>query len=368
MSSQSEFNLRITDMGYSELNLSHNALYFPLNNGVTSCPYRIAHFLHIVGGENLVAPLKFFSDHIICESGQTRIPYAIGPRIKNWVGANEIIRAQAENFQNQQEEEAFPSDMKSKFNAPENTKPHGVDQLYEVFWDVVNEVKESTIICRDPELDLTNPDILVPDLISISFARKGENVIILTTFGSAESDEILNDMWTILHLKTMFAHWWKQHNNVENVQLMVKVINSDKEISVPCIEDNNEEHYKCNATDYWAQIRTLRQFLTHTYAFFGKESFQSNQIDHRRLVDTLHRNFIGKKKEQFGDYEPITIPFIRDMAKVLIIGAFVRNDVNKKFENIDIVSDLIKEMVTPLRKEIEDYVSGNQYKYANTTL
>lgn len=354
--------VKFVEEGHNEINLSYPYMYFVYNDKFTSCPYRIMHFLHIVSGENEVAPLKYYSDHIVCEEGQKRIPNAIGPRIKNWIGAHEITRAQVADVERQEEDQPFPSFMKEKFGVEEHGKPHGVDQLYETYFDIVNENKESTIIVRDPEIDLDNATCLVPDLISISFSRRKEQVTIFANFGACEDTSILNDIWFIMQLKYMYKIWLGKYNNVSAINFIVKVNNSDQIIEIPCYLDANELNYVCEPMDYWSQVRTLYTMTTHIQAFFGPDTIGKTDVDIRRLSDLLHNNFLTDKKEKFGDFEPVKVPILRDMAKALMIGGLVRNDPRKNKECANLVKDLMSEMVTPLKLEMGDYLEVYRYE------
>lgn len=356
-------NIKFVEKGFNEINLSYPSyIYMVYNDEYTSCPLRVMNYLHIVSGENLVAPLKYYSDNIICEEGQKRMPNAIGPRIKNWIGANELARAQREDVERQEEDNPYPSDMQKYTGVVEHGKPTGIDQMYEVFFDIVNENKESTIIVRDPEIDLDQATMLVPDLISVTFSRNNENLIIFANFGSCEDTSILNDIWFVMQMKHMYQIWLGKHNGIKKVNLVIKVNNSDKKIEIPCFMDPNHKNYDCEGNDYWSQIRTLNQLSVHVQSFFGSDSVGNVNIDIKKLSDIIHRNFLCDKKSTFGDYEPIKIPLLRDMAKSLMIGGLVRNDKNGDPICQSLVKELLQEMVTPMKLEMQDYLRVNKYE------
>jgi len=348
--------VKFVEEGFNEINLSYPYTYMVYNDEFTSCPFRIMYYLHIVSGENLVAPLAYYSDHIVCENGQKRMSDALGPRIKNWIGPNELAKAQACDVERQQEENPYPSDMKKYFDVQEHTKPHGIDQLYETYFDMVNENYESTIIVRDPEIDLNTATTLIPDLISITFSRRKEKMVIFANFGSCHDTSILNDIWFITQLKYMYKLWLGKYNGVDKINLIVKVNNSMETIEVPCHLDTDESNYACEPDQYWTQIRTLNKAATTIQAFFGEDTINNPKIDIRRLNHVLHSNYMIPKKKNFGDYDPLTVPILRDMFKALIIGGLVRNDHNSDSTCRFLIKELMDEMVTPLKLEMNDYL------------
>jgi hypothetical protein len=221
--------LRVANIGYQELNLSNTGLYFLLDGYNTSCPYRIAHYLHIIDGNNEVAPLQYFSDHVIAEENEKHLPSCIGPRIRNWIGPHELSDSIEADRDRMEREDAYQSFMAKAYGVVEHGKPKGVDQLYETYFDIVNDNPESTIIVRDPEIDLANASMLVPDLISISFVKFSDHIIINANFGGVDGDtDYINDLWFLMHLRSLYELWFKTE-----VRLYVKICNALEPLTLP---------------------------------------------------------------------------------------------------------------------------------------
>ena len=121
--------------------------------------FNIAYFLWNIRGSNNLNEItyykKFFSK---MSDDETSLRGAYGPRLRYWVGADQLQESIDANRDIEKEEEF--------------QKPLGIDQLQKVYDDLKNGVNTSCCQIFNPSIDFDETNY-VPDLVSIGFSKKG---------------------------------------------------------------------------------------------------------------------------------------------------------------------------------------------------
>lgn len=350
--------VKVVKKGYNELEMPSIYPHFLVNNEITNPFYRIAHYLHITGGENLVSPLEYYSDHVKdLAVDSKRMQIAIGPRMVNWVGPNELSLAITKAQDMIEEDEPYKTDMEKYQGIKEYSKPTGIDQLYETYWDIVNRSLESSIVIRDPEIDLDDNTVFTPELINITFSRHDDELIMFANFGVYENDStFINDLYFLMHIRYLYQ-LWLVNQRINSVRLFIKVNNALEDLDINFIR--NIEPLMGNDPDkYWGQIRSLRQYNMNSMSFFNESTFNNEKVSVEKLLRILNEQFFNVEEDTNYEYPEINIPLIKDMALALTIGGFLRYDKDKKY--ISNVNEMLNEMKTGIKFEVESYIADNE--------
>jgi len=342
--------------GYGEVVLYKDYPFFADND----VAYRVAYYLHIMAGENLIAPLEYYKPDIKSKGYDgTRLPIAIGPRIRNWIGPYELSTAIEQAEDTLTGEKAYLTDMEIHRGAKEYSKPSGVDQLYETFWEIRSGNDETTIVIRDPEIDLNSTTLYVPNLIDITFSRHDKKLHMCANFGVHEpDDEFGAELYFLMHIRYLYE-MWLGYIGIEEVRLFVKVHHAKKDFTVPiyCTDEPIIEETDPDA--YWQQLRTLNNYNLYTMAFFTESTLNSSKVDVKTLWKTIKKNYFSNEKPIGSDYEPIQIPLLKDMALCLSIYGIVSYSHHNRW--VKLVEEMIGMMRTNMKEEIVDYIKFKNY-------
>lgn len=326
------------------------------NNDSTNGAYRIAHFLSIVSGDNFIKSIELYSDHIKkYASDGVRIESALGPRIKYWVGAHGV----AEAIKEAEEINELDTGGDNFLSAKEYCKSSGIDQLHKTYLDIHNGMSETTIVCRDPDLDFDN-NKYIPDLISITFSRHQELLTVFANFGEAsETTEFINDLWFLSRLCELYKLWLSDIG-IKKVELKILCNCVKSSFSVDVFQ--SKELFELVDSDpdiFWEQISTLVSCLKHLRAFLNKENLMKDDISPEYLVkDKLIRLFVGQwQKDEIEKYVKINMPYVLDMFLSLIIYPLSISKYSERFE--DLVIELYQRMTTDIKYEIIPTIINN---------
>jgi hypothetical protein len=171
-------------------NRKYGLLNWFIENPYTNIGFRLGYFLWIMRGSNTLKQISYYGDHVkLWTDDRITLRGAYGPRLRYWVGADQLEEAIKQNIDIDN-----PEDM---------VKPKGVDQLQSVFKDLESGLQSSGCVVFNPAIDFDDSKN-IPELLSIVFSMNSKNE--LDIFGSFTSSQIdgcfINDLFfmTIWHL------------------------------------------------------------------------------------------------------------------------------------------------------------------------
>lgn len=315
----------------------------------TNCGFRIAYFIWTLKGSNLLEDLEYYSEHVDQYTDNfMNLRGAYGPRMMNWVGADQLQEALNINVDLESEEEYV--------------KPNGVHQLEAVYNDLNLGMKASTIVIRDPSIDFDETND-VPDLLAVTFVIH-DNILEANLFYELVEHEskVVNDFWTFSHIAEMLRSWLllekteinivashidENINNLIPVQYATDLELVDKLCSHE-IDGNKHQNGSVihpNPNNFWIDFEKLDDFEKHLRFRICGESFQNEAVSTTKLAEDLVRLKLNE----------IESKYIRELGYCLLIFAFAKYD----WENLqEKIVEWLESVDNPgLRAEIVEHLS-----------
>jgi len=326
----------------------------------TNGPYRIAHFLSAVGGDNKVAPLSYYSNHVkdLSTDGE-HLHAALGPRLRYWVGANSLEWAQ----QHADEINDLDTSGDNMLGAKEFVKAKGMDQFYETFNDIDNGFVESTIILRNPDTDFADTSH-IPDLLSVTLSIEDSTLTVFANFGQVyHGCDFVNDLWFLSRMCDFYRVWFKERAK-NGVKLKI-FINRLMNPFVLRLVESNHHIDESDPEEFWPQVATLRKCAMHIRAFFNESTLSSDSVSPGDLIENkLMRLFTGEwGPSEYVKYYRITEPYLVDMLRSLMIYPLANCKYSERHE--EEVMSLYDSMGGGLKYEVSPVILQGNYSMAN---
>ena len=275
----------------------------------TNVAYRIASFLHMMGGSNDLKSLSRYSEHIIESSDNLlNLRGAYGPRLRNWIGAHQL-----------QEMINLNGDIDK---AEEFVKPAGIDQMMAVFDDLQAKMNSSTMVIRDPGVDFDETDD-VPDLTSVTYSLRntpeGEVLVCYMNYQDGFGPNFSTELWVFNLLTQIYYKMLERENDLLSTIAIVcsdvkgDRINASREWSLRCKSDD-----LCFANTptgnelFWEDLGRLQKLAVHIRFYLNESTFSNPDVSNESCEAALEKVFVNK----------ITDPVLQDMAKSLAVWAF----------------------------------------------
>ncbi len=285
----------------------------------TNVGFRIAYFLWIMRGSNSLDALNYYSKHVDKMSDNNiNLRGAYGPRLKYWIGADQLQEAIKINSDIDDEE-----DME---------KPNGVNQLEMVYNDLIGGVKTSACQVFDPSVDFEDSKD-IPDLSSMIFCWDKELTLNAMFTNTTLNGHFINDYFFLSLLNCCMAAILK--TPVGSLNVFTTNANSilDKDVKKGTIksrprvipENNNPE-------SLWKDIFALCEFEKHLRNSVTKDSINMLTVDVLPWCETILRKTV--------DATETSCQFWKDCAYTLFAFVLIKED-KKRFE------DYILEYILP---------------------
>ena len=298
-----------------------------VNNYRTNVGFRIANLIHILDGRNKVKYLEFFSEHVLerVDNGEIIVDVkemntetgdiskkvkridmniflrgAIGPRLRWWVGANQLAEANKVNLNVDRVEDTV--------------RPQGVDQLRMICTDLkFNKLNASSFVIRDPGIDFEESND-IPDLIAGTFTKSGDKLD-LTLFYEYLGD-IINDVWFFSKLLMITANWCSlKIGDITIIGINDDCGNFDTNVE---FTDSNSLIYRINEVgynpvDFFDDFEWLANIFDNLMCMFNKQTYEIKEVDYETMLGMVERTIEGRIKTEF----------IRDLIYGLLVWILV---------------------------------------------
>jgi hypothetical protein len=293
----------------------------------TNIGFRIAYLLWILKGANTIEQLNYYSDHLSVKSDDDiTLRGAYGPRLRNWIGADQLQEAINKN--------------KDVDDVEDFCKPKGVDQLESIYNDFKNGMNVSSAMIFNPGIDFDNSKD-IPDLLNIVFFKKDGFLHLNVMYAELEIDfNFVNDYFFITVLHHIIANLVGLKPGVINFNITKSKISNIELTTLPLLEGEHVRLQDTNSESLWKNLFLLYGLEKHIRCNINKDSIEQPDVE---LISCCN-----KLKEKFIDN--ITCPFWKELGYILMIWALKKYD--KKFIYTQYIEDLRKFIVTPLGKEV----------------
>lgn len=255
---------------------------------------QIGYLLWVLRGANKLSSIQYYTDFFdhATDNGQ-ELRGAIGPRMRFWVGADQLQEAIEVNM-NVDEDQDF-------------VKPSGVDQFRKVYDDLCSgDLHTSTMSFYDPAIDFDDTND-VPDLLSITFINNSEKGTL---------DIHLN--YSVLEFSRVFAY----------DVFLAKFLN--KALAEMCGFDIGEMFITCGVAD-----------LSNSMVIDNCEYYKTNVF-----VDIEHDSIV--ENDIYFSEDLITLYNLdRHIRCIVNENNFMNNDVSVTSLSVDIKSKIINEIKSP---------------------
>lgn len=157
----------------------------------TNIGFRLAYFLWIMRGSNLLDNLNYYSKHVDkMTDNNINLRGAYGPRLRMWVGADQLQESIKAN-QDVDEEEC--------------TKPQGVNQLEKVYDDLKGGMISSCCQIFDPSIDFDNSND-IPELSTMNFVFQKDLQMNALFTSATLNGHFINDYFFLSLLHSCMAN------------------------------------------------------------------------------------------------------------------------------------------------------------------
>lgn len=257
-----------------------------ISNKYTNMGFRLAYFLWIMRGSNSLSELNFYSKHVnkMSDNG-TNLRGAYGPRLRFWVGPDQLQEAIKTNQDIDKEEDMV--------------KPHGIDQLRKVFDDLSNGQKVSICQIFDPSIDFDDSND-IPDLFSIVFDW-GDCLNMNAIFGvSTVNGHFINDYFFLSLLHVCMANLLDTKPGITSMTVhsaSTKHLNKYKHYSISASElilPANKD-----VDSLFEDIYGLCELERHLRTSFTVDAISRPSVDLRDWADKLIEKFVDTRSCAF---------------------------------------------------------------------
>jgi hypothetical protein len=352
------------------VNNCHN---FKGHNEFTNVAFRIAYYLHVMRGANDLKSLMFHSDHMKDFSDNGRdLRGSIGPRMRFWVGADQLQEAITIN-QDIDDEKEF-------------VRPEGVDQLRLAYTDLASGMSEASISIRDPAIDFEDTND-IPDLVSIQFhvlEKTYENHILCMALMYGEikkSSNFINELWVMLQVSHMYKDWL----HCQSVQINICSLCESNDINIEEIFSNENDFGDTPDGQFQKDLEMLidterhirSQIVDHSKTKFVSDKSKAllyGDIDEGNYIESVIdvglsdcinvAMMLDELTESLVD--KIQNKYLREMAIVLMVCAACKLD---GIGHEEFIIKSYKSLETPLRIELAEYLlEANLFSTADTEM
>jgi len=282
--------------------------YCPVITDYTNVGFRWAYFLWIMRGANIVEQLDYYSEHMHFNTDDDlSLRGAFGPRLRFWVGADQIVEANRTNTDIEDIEDIV--------------KPKGVDQLYKVYQDLRSGMEISAAVIFDPSIDFEDSND-IPNLISLIFRHEDGLLNIRANFTeSMINAHFVNDYFFLSILQHCMASWLESQCGELTVYVENPVYVPQNNVQICKIDRFNKFNLQAvdfsieEADDFWRDLDHLFFFERHMRLRLLEETSNLEDVSILWLCEQLKKKYISKIK---GLY------WVR-VAHILMIYSLVKN-------------------------------------------
>ena len=278
-----------------EIPVIHKECYIAraeVENETSNVGFRIANLIHILGGDNKLNKLSYYSNHVEEKSDDGKaLRGSYGPRLRWWVGSDQLAEANKINVNMDDEKDMV--------------KPVGVDQLLMAYMDLIPEdqqglgLSHSSFVVRNPAIDFDETND-VPDLLSGTFYIDNYRLHLILNYEIIEN--VFNDLWAFSQILSMMAVWI--HAVPGSLIVNGVIDNSGKyetfeTIDRCCQQDRNVMGFDTEAKEFWEDMDTLNYLEGHIRCIFNKEVLINEDVDYESCIEMFMRT---SEERFFGNY------------------------------------------------------------------
>ena len=335
--------------GLSHFELKHD-LVCGANNQYTNFPLRVAHLLWVLKGANDLASLKFYTDMYddMTDDG-TSLRGAYGPRLRNWIGPDDL--QEAINKNKSLDEENYE-------DLSEFAKPQGTDQINAVYEDLCHDMTASTMQIFDPALDFAKTND-VPDLHSVVLFVGADAALNMSMdyIGAQINTYAVNDMWTFMFIQKIMAAFVGRECGKVYVNTIGVNFNDMTILCEPVMLENlykyDETVDKVSAMEwytdggivkFWEDCVKLAAFERHVRMQITSEAFANAQVSVSMMSETLVEALLSK----------IDTKVLKDMGKALLASIIIKNADNHGVYK-EFVETLCEDVHADWKLELKNY-------------
>lgn len=318
---------------YSFPRLSDVNQWFLVEDKTSNFGLRIAYLIWTLSGSNSLKMLQYYSGEFdkLSDDGKT-LRGAYGPRMRNWVGADQLAVANKANMSVTEDEDFV--------------KPVGIDQLKQMYFDLtVHGSDTSCISVFDPSVDFEQSNF-IPDLLSVA-AHKTEDKLLefLMMYQQIEDDDLfVNDLWMFLKLLSMYKVW----TGCSSARLHVAAAKCPAiEKLIDCVSVTGDGIIIENPDQFLYDLNRIVDFEMHLRNSFTPEALINPEVSLLQIRNRL----IAKYMDDFKTF------LFKDFAYGLLIFAMSKL-ADVRFEET-IIEDYYK-IVTGLRHEVAFHLLNSQ--------
>lgn len=291
------------------------ALWLSGDNEFTNYGFRIAYYIWTLKGSNSLEDLEYYSEHVSQFTDNFfNLRGAYGPRMMNWVGADQLQEALNAN--------ADLEDLR------DYVKPHGTHQLEAVYNDLNDGMTASSIIIRDPSIDFDESND-IPDLLAVTFAVADDKITANLLYESVEYEEkVWNDLWIFSHIVEMLRSWLLLESSEVELCVCSAELDAADLIPVQYIVDvkdleghivdgetkSNGSVIHPNPNRFWVDFEKLDDFEKHLRFRIKGDSFQNEAVSTTKLAEDLIRLKLSTMESEY----------LVELGYALLIFAFVK--------------------------------------------
>ncbi len=303
--------------------------------------FRLAYFLWIMRGANKVEELDFYKDHLHHNTDdEETLRGAYGPRLRYWVGPDQIVEANRINMDIDEKEDMV--------------KPKGTDQILKMFEDLKGGMGVTTSCVFNPSIDYDDSND-IPALTNISFTLKNGELNLFAHFTEVFiNGQFVNDYFFLGMLQLCMAQWLHAEVGTMAVMICNPIYQPQDNVMVNKNHDLiNSEQDNINFIDdktFWADMMQLCGFERHMRMRIVVPSFFNVDVSIIQLSEGLIKNFIDK----------IKIKYFRNYAYALLVYAIMQKGTFVDEQLLDFVAEIIEgKMYGSLLYEICWWISMN---------
>lgn len=308
-------------------------------NSHTNVGFRWGYFLWMMRGANLLEQLDYYSDHLHFNSDDDlTLRGAYGPRMKHWIGADQIVEA---NRTNADIDDAHPEDF---------VKPKAVDQFLRVYEDLKNNIDVSTMVIFDPAIDFEDSND-IPNLITLIFRSKDDKLSMRAIFTEAIiNGQFINDYFCLSLIHMCMASWLKLETDELTIFTENPIYSPQAFVQVPQInrELTEKDFPKDTAHNFWKDIIDLSYFERHLRMRLTRETAQREEVSILQLCEWLEDQHLSLVRSEFW-YK---------VGAVLMVYSIIRNCGFGNEDMIEFICNLLENKINgALQVEIAYWIS-----------
>jgi len=274
-----------------------------LNNGTLNYGLICSYLAEVYSGDNTVDRLSFYDKRALAYADDD-MPYyhgANGPRMRNWVGANQLNECNQINMD---------IDNPEKF-----VKPTGVDQLLFAYRDLYHGTnKSATIIIRDPAVDY-NETVFVPDLISFTLHVEDNELNLVAIYENIVPEIFFHaDLYMFNEIVSSFARFMDMQCGV------VSVYGIETELFTVAIKTPHCDNEITLSPDlYYNQMSYISYINKHIVSALKSEIYGNYEIDVREVIEKFLK-YVGTNTGIENKFH-ISEPYFQSMAYAMVCSS-----------------------------------------------